>query len=173
MKLENPKSPKFYTSRKKKQGNPGRLAANSVNSHTSNLSKFIDYYLQPHVKNQPSYIKDTLHFIKKVKDIHEDTRDTILVSMNVKSLYTNIFNHENIEAVKKKTNAQTQKPIATNDVMVKFLFLILTLNNVIFNSISYLQKWLRNGNHQCTIIYKYFDGNASIYTYNRNKKITY
>lgn len=93
--------------------------------------------------------------------------------MNVKSLYTNIFNHENIEEVKEKPNAQTHKPIATNDVMVKFLFLILTLNNVIFNSISYLQKWLRNGNHQSTIICEHFDGNVSIYTYIRNKKITY
>ena len=35
-------------------------------------------------------MKDTPDFIKKVRDIKEDTRDTILISMNRKSLYTNL-----------------------------------------------------------------------------------
>ena len=38
-------------------------------------------------------------------------RDTILVSMDVKSLYTNIPNHEGIEAVKEKLNSQSEKPM--------------------------------------------------------------
>ena len=42
--------------------------------------------------------------LKNQEDIQEDTRDTILVSVNVKSLYTNIPNHEGIEAVKEKTD---------------------------------------------------------------------
>ena len=58
--------------------------------------------------------------------------------MDAKSLYTNILNHQGIEAEKEKLNAQTDKPIAAK-VIIKFLFLILTLNNFIFNSISYLQ----------------------------------
>ena len=83
-------------------------------------------------------MKDTPDFIKKVGYIQEDTGDTILVSMDVKSLYTNIPNHEGKEAVKEKVNAQTDKLIATK-VITKFLFLISTLNNFIFNSIYYLQ----------------------------------
>ena len=58
--------------------------------------------------------------------------------MDVKSLYTNIPNNEGIEAVKEKLNAQIDKPIATK-VITKLLFLILTLNNFIFNCIIYLQ----------------------------------
>ena len=65
LKLENPKTLKFYTSPKThKKGNPGRPIVNSINSHTSNLSKFVDHYLQPHVQNIPSYVKDTPDFIK-------------------------------------------------------------------------------------------------------------
>ena len=56
----------------------------------------------------------------------------------MKSLYTNIPNHEDIEAVKKKLNAQSDKPITTK-IITKFLFHILTVNSFIFNSIDYLQ----------------------------------
>ena len=58
--------------------------------------------------------------------------------MDVKSLYTSISSHEGTEAVKEKLNVQSKKPIAAK-VTFKPLFLILTLNNFIFNSINYLQ----------------------------------
>lgn len=78
MKLENLKTPKFYTSPKiNKQENPGTPVVNSINSHTSNLSKFVAHYLQPFVQNMPSHVNNTPDFIKKVRNIHEDTRDTI------------------------------------------------------------------------------------------------
>ena len=46
---------------------------------------------------------------------------------------------EIIEAVKKKLNAQTGKPIRKR-VVIKFLFVTLTYDNSNFNSINYLQK---------------------------------
>ena len=44
-----------------------------------------------------------------------------------------------MKAVKSALNCLSQKPIATK-VIIKFLFLILTLNNFLFNGIHYLQK---------------------------------
>ena len=61
-------------------------------------------------------------------------KDTILVTLDVKSLYTNIPNHEGIEAVKSTLNSTSQKPIAM-EVTIKLMFLILTLNNFVFNGI--------------------------------------
>ena len=87
----------------------------------------------------PSYIKDTSDFIKKIVETKDINKDTILVTLDLKSLYTNIPNHEGIEAVKSALNSVSQKPIATK-VIIKFLFLILTLNNFVFNGIHYLQK---------------------------------
>ena len=66
-------------------------------------------------------------------------KNTILVTLDVKSLYTNIPNHEEIEAVKSALNSVSQKPIATK-VIIKFLFLILTFNNFVFNGIHDLQN---------------------------------
>ena len=126
--------PKFH-----KTNIPGRPVVSSVEFHTSKISKFVDHYLQPHAKSLPSYIKDTSGFINRINETKDINKDTILVTLDVKSLYTNIPNHEGIEAVKRALNSISQKPIATK-VIIKFLFLILTLNNFVFNGIHYLQK---------------------------------
>ena len=62
----NPRTPKFYLSPKKhKPNNPCRPVISSVDCHTSNISRYVDYHLQPIVKNIPSYIKDTKTSLKK------------------------------------------------------------------------------------------------------------
>ena len=76
----------------------------------------------------PSYIKDTLDLIKRINEIKDITKDKILVTLDVKLLYTKNSNHEGIEAVKSALNSISQNPIAK----IKFLFSILTLNNVVF-----------------------------------------
>ena len=73
MKLESPKTLKFYTSPKiHKKENLGRPVVNSVNYHTSNLSKFVDHYLQPHIQNLLSHVKI---IPEKVRYVQEDPRD--------------------------------------------------------------------------------------------------
>ena len=64
---------------------------------------------------------------------------TILVTLDVKALYTNILKHEGIKAVKETPNTEAKKPIATQ-VIIKFLYLVLTLSNLVFNGINHLQK---------------------------------
>ena len=86
-----------------------------------------------------SYIKDTLDYISRINETKDINKEAILVTLDVKSLYTNIPNHELIEEVKSALNSASQKLIATKGI-IKFLFLILTLNNFIFDGIHYLQK---------------------------------
>ena len=103
-----------------------------VNFHTS---KSVDHYLQPHEKSLPSYVKDTTNFINKFENVKDTLKDSILVKLNEEALYTNILSHEGIEAVKETLNNQTEKPIATW-VIIKFLYIIWTLNSFVFNVIS-------------------------------------
>ena len=109
----------------------------SVECHTSKISKFVDHYLQPHAKSLPSHVKATSDFINRINETKDINKDTIPVTLDVKSLYTNIPNYEGIEAVKSVLNSVL--PIATK-VIIKSLFLILILNNFVFNGIPYLQK---------------------------------
>ena len=57
----------------------------------------MDHLLQPIAMRQKSYIKDRTDFIKIVETIIP--QDTILVSMDVTSLYTNIPQEEGIQTV--------------------------------------------------------------------------
>ena len=50
-----------------KANNPGTPVISSINSHTSSISEFVDYYLQPEVKKLKSYVKDTTDFIRKIE----------------------------------------------------------------------------------------------------------
>ena len=59
--------------------------------------------------------------------------NSILVTMDVRSLYTIIPNKERIEAVE---TTLKRKNIGTR---ITFLLLVLTLNNVVFNCQLYLQ----------------------------------
>ena len=64
--------------------------------------------------------------------------DSYLVSLDVRSLYTNIPHKERIEAVNQKL--KKSKLSISIKVILPFLKLILVLNNFVFNAINYLQK---------------------------------
>ena len=51
LKTENSRTPKFYLQPKiHRRGSPNRPVVSLVNCHTSNISKYVDYYLQPIVQ---------------------------------------------------------------------------------------------------------------------------
>ena len=139
LKVSEVRTPLFYLLPKiHKVGNPGRPVVSSIQSHTSKISEFVDYHLQPIVQQTSSYVKDTNDFITKLETCADSIDDkTILVTMDVKSLYTNIPNEEGIGAVREFLSKAGKSLLIP--VIVKFLWLILTLNNFIFNGKHYLQ----------------------------------
>ena len=145
VKVTNPKAPKFYISPKiHKPNNPGRSAINSqcqlnnkLECQTSEISRFVDHHLQPVVKQIPSYVKDTKHFINKVNNVFVPV-NSILVTMDVRPLYTSIPNNEGIATTKKRYDNYIHKTIPTK-IITALLALILTLNKFVFNSMFYLQ----------------------------------
>ena len=64
---------------------------------TNRLSNLIDILLKPLVKHVPSFLRDTTNFLKQIPTTVPD--DTLLVSFDVESLYSNICNALGIEAV--------------------------------------------------------------------------
>ena len=74
-----------------------RPIVSSCESPTENISQFLDYWLQPIMRNLPSYLKDTSQLINELRMLSVEP-NTILVTIDVKSLYTCIPHLEGIQA---------------------------------------------------------------------------
>ena len=70
LKIENPKSPHIYKKLKlHKEGVPGRPVISSVKCHTSKISEYVEYHLQPIFREIPSYVKDTNGFLRNINAV--------------------------------------------------------------------------------------------------------
>ena len=96
-----PHTPIFYLLPKlHKPGNPGRPIISGCDSPTDRLSSFIDPHIKPLCSSLPSYIKDTNNFLQTIFNIHTPLPpNTIIATVDVKSLYTNIPHNEGINAI--------------------------------------------------------------------------
>ncbi|XP_063415986.1 uncharacterized protein LOC134697633 [Mytilus trossulus] len=121
-----------------KEGIPGRPIVSANGHPTEKISEFVDYHLRPHVQQLPSHIQDTTDYLKKMNSLSPLPNNTILVSMDVCSLYTNIPKDEGIAACEKVWNTRKDKHPQT-DCLVQLLKLVLENNNFIFNDKHFLQ----------------------------------
>ena len=94
-----PRIPISYTFTKIHKPKPVRRPIISgSDGPTERISSFVDTLLQPIAQKQQSFIKDTTDFISFMEKT-KIGKDTILVSMDVSSLYTNIPQEEGTEIV--------------------------------------------------------------------------
>lgn len=101
LKCKDPSIGRFYLLPKiHKEGNPGRPIISSCGTITENISAFVDSFLKSIPPLLPSYIKDSIHFLNKIKQLNDMglPRNIILCTLDVASLYTNIPHKEGIEA---------------------------------------------------------------------------
>ena len=135
------RTPVIYTLLKlPKEGIPGRSIISGCNSPTEKLSQYLDFYLKPIVRSIPSYIKDITHFLRVILDQTEIPNNTILVTLDVKSLFTNIPHDKGINlcltAIQNHYQSNTPLPIQH---LKQTLIFILQYNHFTFNGKTYLQ----------------------------------
>ena len=106
---------------------------------TEHISEFIDFFLQPLVQQLPSYIKDTNHFLEKINSLGPLPPNTILVSMDITSLYTNIPQAHAIEIIHQELlKTQTQAFAKALSDLLRF---VLEHNFFSFNNTIYRQRF--------------------------------
>ena len=172
-----------YNNRKRQNFTPDQkyikqetLDVSSVNCHINTISKYVDFHLQPIVKNILSYVRDTTDFLQKLDKVKKISNDCLLITLNVNSLYTNIPNSGGIKAVREAYDNHPNKTVPTK-VILTFLSLILTLNSFVFTSINYLQTMGCAMGTICAPAYEnifmtQFE-KQHIYPYIKNKSILY
>ena len=68
--VKDPKFARFYLLpkiHKRLHNAPGRPVISNCGYYTENISSFLDYHLQPLAQKMKLYIKDTNHFLSKLK----------------------------------------------------------------------------------------------------------
>ena len=121
-----------------KPGDPGRPIVSSNSHPTERLSHFVDYHLQSLVHKLPSFVKDTNDFLNKLLTIDNLPANSLLVTLDVSSLFTNISHKEVINACKHFLRTSSHKTIPTS-TLCDLIRMILTVNNLSFNDNHYLQ----------------------------------
>jgi len=139
----SPRTPQLYLLpkiHKNQKPVPGRPIVSANNSPTERISQLADFFLQPLVHTTKSYVKDTTDFINKIEALAPLSPDSLLCTVDVCSLYTNIPNDEGILACKNILNhlrTTTQAP--SNQNIIRLLTHVLYMNNFDFNDKHYLQ----------------------------------
>ena len=138
LKCIHPKTPSLRLPPKvHKPNHPGRPIVSSIDSHSSKISEYVDFHLQPEVPKIKSYIKDTNDFLNQLEKVPADkSGNSYLVTLDVRSLYSNIPNEEGVNIIKETLQKAKSK---VTSVIIAFLWLILTLNNFTFNGKHFLQ----------------------------------
>lgn len=116
---------------------PGRPIVSDVKSVSRNVSDLVDFFLQPLCTRLPSHLRDSQHLIAILRQTSASC-SSLLFTLDVESLYTNIPIEEGLHAVSCAflANPDPSRPDLT---ILTLLRLILTSNNFNFGG----QEWLQ------------------------------
>ncbi len=101
----------------------------------------MDHVLRPFVEHLPSYIQDTSDLIRKIDQLPQLPDGTLLVTLDVVPLYTNIPSIEALRVAKAtlvSNRDDPNEPLKNNDI-IRLLALVLRCNNFDFNGEHFLQ----------------------------------
>ena len=66
---------------------PGRPVISNCGIPTEKVSEFLDFHLKPIMRNGNSYIRDSSHFIERMKNIRLIPDNAMLVTADMEGLY--------------------------------------------------------------------------------------
>ena len=131
----------FGTIKTHKQNNPLRLITSCCGTAIENLAAFTEFYLKPLAQKQPSFVKDTTHFLQKIEELNKQgpfPQDAILVSFDVVSMFPNIDNQLGISAITTALNSRDIKTPCT-ECIVEAVEICLKHNNSQYDDNNFLQ----------------------------------
>lgn len=118
---------------------PGRPIVSGINSITSRLSAYIDFFLQKYVVKMKSYLKDShsvLDFLKMVKV----EKDLILCTSDVSLLYTCIPHEAGVNAIRESLNSDHTMHFEQKEFIIDCIQFCLTKNYFWFQKKFYNQQ---------------------------------
>ena len=118
--VKDPKFGRFYLLpkiHKRLYDVPGRPVISNCGFCTENISSFLVFCLQPLAQKVKSYIKDTNHFLRKIKELGQLPEGTILCTNDVVGLYPNIPHDEGLAFLKDFLDSRVDKQVTTDTLI--------------------------------------------------------
>ena len=137
-----PTTPAFYLLpkiHKEQRPPPGRPIVSGCGGPTERISALVDTHLQPFVHQLQSYIKDTSHFLERLKSLGTIPKDAFLTTIDVTSLYTNIPQTTGLSSIEFYLNQRPANTKPSTAFLIELARLTLTRNNFRFLDRHYLQ----------------------------------
>ena len=128
-------SPKIH---KRLRNVPGRPVISNCGIPTERASEFLDCHLQPIMRTGRSYIRDTGHFLDKLKELGKIPENALLVTADVASLYPSIPHEDGLRALNTKLEEREDKTVSSEG-LVNLAEFVLKNNYFEFNSEVYRQ----------------------------------
>ena len=123
-----------------KQNVPGRPIISGCGGPTAKLSQFADHFLKPLLNHIPAYIQDTAHLLRRIFSLNQNLPENIiLITIDVKSLYTNIPNDQGIQACLDMLKEHSTLTPELEQYTIDILTHILTKNAFTFNNEHFVQ----------------------------------
>ena len=102
---------------------PGRPVISNCGTPTEKISEFLFHHLQPIIKAGKSYIKDTIDFLEKLKNLGNIPSNAILVTAHVVSQYLSIPHEAGLHTLYEKLEERTDKKILPTNLVEMFEFI--------------------------------------------------
>ena len=118
--VKDPKFARFYLLpkiHKDLHNVPGRLVISNCGLYTENISSFLDHHLQPIAQKVNSFIKDTNHFLRKIKSLDQLPEGAILCTIDVVGPYPNIRREEGLASLRQFLDVRTEKKVTTETLL--------------------------------------------------------
>ena len=125
--VKDPKFARFYLLpkiHKRLHDVPGRPVISNCGYYTENISSFLDYHLQALAQKVKSYIKDTNHFLSKLKSLGKLPQGAILCTIDVVGLYPNIPHSEGLNSLRRFLELRDNKQISS-DTLIELAEIVL------------------------------------------------
>ncbi|XP_078515055.1 uncharacterized protein LOC144773834 [Lissotriton helveticus] len=104
---------------------PMRPIISGIGSILEPLSQYVDFFLQPIVKKQRSYLKDTTHAITTFEGRGFNKATQFLVALDIEALYTNIPQNDTIQVIASILEQEDLKGGHHSNQQVTFLDIII------------------------------------------------
>ena len=118
---------------------PGRPVVSANECPTGKISKLVDFFLNPLVQQGRSYLQDTTHLLRLLEVIGLLPPNSILVTLYVSSLYTNIPQTGGLQALMETLQqGRSQTANLSNASLVQMMRYVLERNNFQFYGQNYL-----------------------------------